>query len=582
MTFRAKPVVKRAHRPSWEAADRRNMLLNIGFGIVVVAAVLILVIAAALSWYNDHLVSVGSVAGQSITKDDLRDRFAIETWRLDEAERRIRTQVVSGHLTEAQAQVQAQVIEQQRQQLEAIALERIIDNRIQAGLAATEGVSATEGDIDARLAEEATTPENRHAWVIEVEPEIADGATEPTAEQKATAKTKADQALADIKGGKSWDDVAKTVSTDASTAPQAGDLGWLQGDDSQADEPYLRAIFAAAANEPTAVIEGDDGIFRIGRVTEIAPESVDANYQAKLTNDGIELAKYRAVVAGDVIRKKLEDKVVAEATKPSPQRHVQEIYVTQSDPGLADAAVKVRHILYSPKDDPESAAGGDIPETDPSWAKAETDAKAAYEKVKADPSLFDATARSESDEASATGPTGSGGKLPYFDAESGIDQAFKDAIFKPGLADGDILEPFKSAFGWHLVQIMYHPTDLEHLKEVKTEADGGADFALLARDTSESETASTGGDIGWVAKGQLDEALTDAIFAAQVGKTTEPVVVEDDGTYLYKVLAEETRTPEGRQLEQIRAGAFDAWYQPKKEATEITRAGEESTPAETG
>ena len=38
MTFRAKPVVKRSHRPSWESQDRRNFYLNLGFGLVVVAA----------------------------------------------------------------------------------------------------------------------------------------------------------------------------------------------------------------------------------------------------------------------------------------------------------------------------------------------------------------------------------------------------------------------------------------------------------------------------------------------------------------------------------------------------------------
>ena len=71
MTFRAKPVVKRAHRPAWEAQDRRNLYLNLGFGLIVLLAVIILAIAAGLSYYNDHLKSVGSVDGQSISIDDL-------------------------------------------------------------------------------------------------------------------------------------------------------------------------------------------------------------------------------------------------------------------------------------------------------------------------------------------------------------------------------------------------------------------------------------------------------------------------------------------------------------------------------
>src|SRR6476620_7233864 len=102
MTFRAKPVVKRAHRPAWEAQDRRNFYLNVGFGLIVLLALLILGIAIGLSYYNAHLASVGRVNCQSISKDELRDRAKIERWRLDESERRIRTAVLAGHLTQAQ------------------------------------------------------------------------------------------------------------------------------------------------------------------------------------------------------------------------------------------------------------------------------------------------------------------------------------------------------------------------------------------------------------------------------------------------------------------------------------------------
>ena len=49
MTFRAKPVVKRDHKPAWETQDRRNFYLNLGFGLIVFLAVLILAIAAGLS-----------------------------------------------------------------------------------------------------------------------------------------------------------------------------------------------------------------------------------------------------------------------------------------------------------------------------------------------------------------------------------------------------------------------------------------------------------------------------------------------------------------------------------------------------
>ena len=576
MTFRAKPVVKRAQKPSWESRDRRNFFLNLGFGLVVAAAVVILVVAVGLAYYNDHLVSVGSVAGQSISKDELRDRVIVERWRLDEADRRISTQKQAGHLTAEQADLQSQLVLQQREQEIQIALERIIDTRIQAGLATTEGITVTEADIDARLLEEATTTETRHAWVIEVAPEISDESAEPTAAQIAAARTKIDTALRDLQGGKTWDEIAKTVSTDASTAPQAGDLGWLGLKDGQSDEEFVQALFAAEVDTPTAVIEGDDGIFRIGRITEIAPEAVNDAYIDSIVNDGVDLAKYRAVVRGDVVRQKLEDKVVADATKAGPQREVSQIYLTQETVDLPDDAVKVRHILYSPKDDPRAAQAGEIPEADPSWAQAKTDADAAYAKVQADPSQFDPIARAESDEESARGATGSGGELgAYVSADSSYVESFSGPILAAKATDGQILAPIKTEFGYHLVQVISHAPDLAR---IKTQIDGGADFAKLARDVSDGEEARLGGELGWIAQGQLEEAKSTAIFATPIGKTSDIVTIADDGQYLFHVAGEEERTPEGRQLDEIRSRAFSAWYEPKKAAVVVERSPDVLSP----
>jgi parvulin-like peptidyl-prolyl isomerase len=569
MTFRAKPVVKRDHRPGWEAQDRRNFYLNLGFGLIVVLALLILAGYVGLSWYNTHLASVGSVDGQSITKDEFKDRYIIESWRLDEAEARIRTEVQAGRLTEAEGTSTQSTITQQRNTLPTVTLERLIDTKLQTSLATQEGVSATPGDIDARLIVEATTPEVRHAWVIEVAPVTDLGAIGPTEAQKAEAKAKAEAAVKDIAGGKTWEEVAKTVSTDIATAPQAGDLGWMEAKDTRADEAYLTAIFAAPLNTPTAVVEGSDGIFRVGRVTEITPSSVDGAYQAKFQNKGISLDHYRTAVAGDVIHEKLQAKIVAAVTGPAPQRHVSEIYI--KDPATAPGAdaIKVRHILYSPNGDPAKAST--VAATDPAWSMAQSKATTTYARVKANPNLFDSIARKESDEASALGTSGSGGKLPYFDSASSVDAAFKAAILAPGLKEGDVLPPVRSAFGWHVIQVMYRPSDVSRLKALKDLADNGADFAALARDNSETTSASLGGDLGWIAKGQLSQALTDAIFAAPIGKTSEVTTIGADGNYLFKVFAEETRTPAGRQLEELTSSAFSTWYDAKKSAAVIKR-----------
>ena len=203
--------------------------------------------------------------------------------------------------------------------------------------------------------------------MIEVKPAIDLGAVAPTAAQKADAKAKAEAALKDLQGGKAWDDVAKTVSTDTSTAPQAGDLGWLTADDSQSDEAFLKAVFATAANTPTAVIEGADGIFRIGRVDGDRRRG----RRRRLPGQDPERQDRPAALPGRPRRRRPPREAArprSSRTSPAagPQRHVSEIYVArQPRPSGADA-IKVRHILYSPKDDPTNASRASRP-TIPSW-----------------------------------------------------------------------------------------------------------------------------------------------------------------------------------------------------------------------
>ncbi len=192
-----------------------------------------------------------------------------------------------------------------------------------------------------------------------------------------------------------------------------------------------------------------------------------------------------------MIHANLQDKLVAGLTGAAPQRQVQEIYAKEAAPDLGPDAIKTRHILYAPNDDPSNASS--VAADDPAWTIAEQKALAAYVRLQTNPELFDSIARTESDETQAQGPTGSGGKLPYFDSQSQVDAAFLAAILVPDLKDGQILEPVKSSFGWHVIQVMYHPTDEAHFQMLKQQADSGADFAILARDNSEAPTAGTGG-----------------------------------------------------------------------------------------
>jgi parvulin-like peptidyl-prolyl isomerase len=460
-----------------------------------------------------------------------------------------------------------------------IAYEHLIDAKVQAALAAQEGVSATQQQIDDRITKEATSPEQRHAWMIEVTPK-SDAGKDPTSAQKAEAKAAADKALADLIGGKPWEEVAKAVSTDSSSET-AGDLGWVTADATSLDPNLLAALVKLDSGARTGVVEGEDGAYRIGRVTEIVPESVDSSYRQSIADAGISTDAYNAVVRSDVLETALEDKIKSQALAEGPQRRVAEIFIQapQSSSGTTEdppaGSVKVRHILYAPKDDPQGA--GSLAKDDPAWKKAEEEARATYDKLKADPSQFDAIARKESDES---GDDITGGKLPYFDpgmvASGQLDKDFGNAIFKDGLKPGDVLEPVRSAFGWHVIQVMYFPPDLEQAKKLKADAEGGADWTTLARNYSDADTAADGGELGWVAKYQLNQQLNDAIFAAAVGKVTDPVVVANDGIHLYKILEEATRTPTGEQKQTLENEAFSNWYDAKKLGFTITRQLEQS------
>ena len=565
MTLRAKPVVKRPGRSGWNSEERRTFLTNLGFVLAIVLSILILVGYAGFSWYDAHFGAAATVDGATITKDQYSERLAVETFRIDYTEARIRTLNLAGHLTNDSMTNQLQFLEQRRQSLPSIALERLIDINIQSKLAAEEGISASDADVDKQLTVEKTLVEERHSWVIEVTPANDPATGAPGDVEKAAAKTKADAALADLKSGKAWEDVAKTVST-ASSAAQGGDLGWLP-QESGYDQPFMDALFAANLNEPTAVIEGDDGVYRIGRVTEDTPATIDDTFEAQLEGAGIKLSDYRTAIKADVIRKDLEDKVVADLSAPSKQRHVLQIYINSGQ--TATGGVKVRHILISPNHDPNAAQS--LPLSDPAWQTAKDEATAIYNQVVADPSTFDQLARTKSDESSAAT---TGGKLPFYDATSGIDAAFAAAILAPGLQPGQILPPVQSSFGWHVIQFMrpLGTGDEDWMKQLRAQLVGGADFASLARDQGEGPEAAKGGDIGWVAKGQFSADKETPIFATAVGDLSEVTSIASDGVYLWKVIGEETRSPTKDQITTFKNNGFTDWYTAKKALVKITRS----------
>ena len=568
MTLRARPVARRRGRAGWDSGDRRNSLINAGFFLAIGISVLILVGYAAWTWYDSHLGAAATVNGQVITKDQVRNRFEIEGFRLDYISSRITTLMAKGRISQSDGQQQLQFLAQRRDQLATLSLERLIDNALMDKLATDNGVTVADADVDQQLTDEATTNEMRHAWMIEVEPDVDPDTGEVGEQQKREALTKAQQALGKLTQGESWEDVARTVD-ESGLSQQSGDLGWLQ-EESGYDEAFMKAVFAAQVNAPTAVITGDDDIYRIGRYTEAAPEEIDGTYEDQIDGAGIKLEDYRAAARGDVIRTKLSDKIVADLQQPGKQRHVLEVYLpeaastgTGSEPG-----VKVRWIVYSPNDTTKDA--GKVPADDPAWTKAKADADAAYASLKADLKKFDAMARAGSDEASART---TGGKQPWIYPTTPIDQPVKDAVFADGLQPGQLLAPVKGDLGWYVIQFLRPEGegDAAFLEGLKATLTDDAKFKQAAKDNSEGAKAGEGGDIGWIAPGELGDELDTAILDTAVGSTSEVVTIANDGVYLLRVLAEETRTPTEEQIKLFEDSGFSYWYTKQKDAADIER-----------
>src|SRR4029079_4491479 len=109
MTLRAKPVARRRGRAGWDSGDRRNSLINAGFFLAIGISALILVGYAAWSWYDTHSCASATVNGQVITKENVRNRLKIESFRLDYVESRINTLAAKGRISQSDQQQQTTV-----------------------------------------------------------------------------------------------------------------------------------------------------------------------------------------------------------------------------------------------------------------------------------------------------------------------------------------------------------------------------------------------------------------------------------------------------------------------------------------
>ena len=572
MTIRSRPVLDRKHRPRWQDELRTQQLTVIGFAVAIAVALGIFGAAAWNGWWESHLRPVASVDGETYSRGEL-----------DVRERIIRAEAVA-QLTELSAQLggpRDQLLQQQidslSQRLNAIpttAAGSLVDGAVLRAQADAFDVTVGDDAVDAEIAERVTLPERVQARLILVEPETGGTADEepaegeegeeaddePTQEQLDAARDAAQAARDRIEGGEEFAAVATEVSDDF-TSTVGGELGWFEDGDVAYDE-YFDALADAGAGDLVGPVELERG-FAVLQLVARRDRTTEGGLDELLNGQGVSDQAYRSFVREQLLVESylahFGDEVVGDS---APQQRVAEIVIRP----LAAEAVpqeRARHVLVQPDPELEDQAEA----TDEQWEAALAEAEQVAEQVRAEGADWFAIAEEHSDD---TGSGARGGDLGWYDpAASPYVAEFAGALEE--LEVGEISDPVRTEFGYHVIQKTGERESPEEqaaalVEELRADPER---FAEVAERVSENpETAREGGELGWIARYQLDPMLEDAVFGlTEVGEVSDPVDAGESGTVIYQLL----ETSNDREIDEdqrtaIQQAGFERWLEEEVRA----------------
>jgi parvulin-like peptidyl-prolyl isomerase len=561
MSFRSRPVLDRKHRPRWQDELRTQQLTVIAFALAIALAVGIFGAAAWSGYWDAHFRPVAAVAGRTYDRSDLEER------------QRILVAEASASITELQAQlggprdqfIQQQIdqISQQLASLDTAAADSLVDSAVLAARADDFGVSVTDDELDAGLAERFALDELVSAQLVLVEalPEDAAADDEPTDEQLDAAREEVQVAIDRLESGEAFADVAADVSDDF-TASTGGVIGWFGADDPAYGE-YFDAVADAEVGDLVGPVETARG-YAVLEVLDRRDATTDSPLRELLTRQGVDDEAYRAYVRNallvDAYRDHFADEVV---TSPTAQRRVAQIFIA-APTGAVVPQERARHVLINPL--PEDAAEGDVA-TDEQWAAALAEAEEVHDLLAADDADWFAVAQEHSDD---TGSGARGGDLGWSDPAASP----YVAEFTAALADlevGELSEPVRSEFGYHIIEktgerLSPQAEAADLVEELRADPDTFAEVAT--RVSEDYETAAEGGELGWVAPYQLDQALEEVVFGLdEVDEISEPYDAGTEGITIYKLLElSDSREIEADRLDEIRTSGFDRWLEQEVRA----------------
>lgn len=268
-----------------------------------------------------------------------------------------------------------------------------------------------------------------------------------------------------------------------------------------------------------------------------------AAFREKLEKDGIDFAKFREEIRGEILTSRLREREVDSKLVVS-EADIEAFLATQATQGNKGEELKLAHILVVV---PEQATAASI-------RNYQRRAEEALAKLNAG-APFSQVAAGYSDARDAL----QGGELGWRPANQ------LPALFAEPLASmkpGQVSPLLRSPSGFHLIKLLDRKssdtpvfvtqTHARHiliktselvseseartrLQEIKRRIDKGADFAEQARLHSEDGSAAQGGDLNWISPGETVPEFEAAMDALKVGEVSG-LVQSGFGWHLIQVL----------------------------------------------
>jgi parvulin-like peptidyl-prolyl isomerase len=436
---------------------------------------------------------------------------------------------------------------------DSLVLGMVLDRR-----AAELGGQPSADEIDAEVEERRTLPERKQLSLIMSLPEKDEGAepgSDPTDQDWADAKAEIEAIKSDLDGGADFAELATNRSDDPS-AQRAGLLGWVESIDGQYGA-YFEAAGDAEAGDVIGPIKNDTGWFLLkleDRESAGRDELLDEYLASVSVTDDV----YREYVRQELLRRSVQAYFASSViTKYQPQREIAQIFLS-ADEGVPVPKQRIRHLLVQPLPDAQDQSEA----TPAQWRAAKREAQDLRRRA-VEP---DADWWVLAEESADTGSASRGGYLGWYDPVALSDQFVPE--FAEAVADltiGEVSEPVRSEFGWHIIQVTERRTSAMELAdrmvtELREDPDSFGDVAL---DKSEDVTsAKKEGEVGWVIHYQYDVLRDNAIFdMTEVGEISDPVVTTN-GIYIFKLLdTAELRFVPPSQRNSVGSSGFNRWVE---------------------